>query len=149
MKCIVAFFKNLEDGVSFDHGGEQCINTCVSMVISKKNMTIINDIEQFARVNDFVVAFEDDNVSVDMCDASQSHIACYLLMIQVQKTHDFDIVLRMNDDDKKIIHDVNDEFFKMFDYRVDFEKHDDRDTLYFTVENDRFVCAGVADDDDF
>jgi hypothetical protein len=58
-------------------------------------------------------------------------------------------MLRMNDNDKKIIHDMNDKFFKMFDYRVDFEKHDDRDILCFIVENDRFVCAGIADDNDF
>jgi len=142
--------------LSFDPGGEKYVKVYKYVLfngnIIKNKMTIatiISDIEHFARASDFVVAFEDDNVSVDMCDASQSHIACYLLMLQVQKTHDFDIVLRMNDDDKKIIHDVNDEFFKMFDYSVDFEKHDDRDTLYFTVENDRFVCAGVADDDDF
>jgi hypothetical protein len=52
----------------------------------------------------------------------------------------------MSDDNKKIIHTVNDEFYNTYNYNVDFTKHDDRDTLHFEFENNRFVCVGVGSD---
>jgi uncharacterized protein involved in tellurium resistance len=112
------------------------------------NAQMIADINKFASINNIVLEFDEDigDVRIDLCNDDKSHIACYLLMLQVQKKDNFDIELCMSDDKKKIIHAVNAAFNEFFDYGVDFTKHDDRDTLRFEYENDRFVCAGVGSD---
>ena len=108
---------------------------------------MINDFIEFARSNNFDLKIDDDNeLHIDDADDDKSHIACYLLMLQVQKKYNFNIDLRMSDYNKKIIHAVNDEFYDTYNYNVDFMKHDDHDTLHFEFEDNRFVCVGVGSD---
>jgi len=108
---------------------------------------MINDFNKFATLNNFDLKIDDDNeLYIDDVDDNKSHIACYLLMLHTQSKYNFNIDLCMSDDNKKIIHTVNDEFYNTYNYNVDFTKHDDRDTLHFEFENNRFVCVGVGSD---
>lgn len=108
---------------------------------------MINDFNNFAILNNFDLKIDDANeLYIDDVGANKSHVACYLLMLQVQKKYNFNIDLCMSDNNKKIIHAVNDEFYDKYKYNVDFTKHDDRDTLHFEFEDNRFVCVGVGSD---
>jgi len=108
-------------------------------------MLNIDHFIEFANANNVELKIVDDD---DLCiDDNKSHVACYLFMLHNQIKYNFNIVLRMNDDEKKIIYAVNDEFYDKYKYNIDF-KIDGRENLYFSVKNGIFVCDGVADDDD-